>query len=50
MTPYQATITPLLSAKKFLIIANIAESELDNDAYVRNPHYIQECKHLVQKM
>lgn len=41
MTPYQATITPLLSAKKFLIIANIAESELDNDAYVRNPHYIQ---------
>ena len=30
---------PLLSAKNFLIIANIAESELENDAYLNNPHY-----------
>lgn len=30
---------PLLSAKKFLIIANIAEEELDNQGYEKNPHY-----------
>jgi len=30
---------PLISAKNFLIIANIAEDELDNDAYLKNPHY-----------
>ena len=30
---------PLLSAKNFLVIANIAESELDGDAYKNNKHY-----------
>lgn len=30
---------PLLSTKNFLIIANIAEQELENDAYQNNPHY-----------
>lgn len=30
---------PLLSAKNFLIIANIAEDQLENDAYKDNPHY-----------
>jgi hypothetical protein len=30
---------PLLSAKKFLIIANISESELEGDAYRSNQHY-----------
>lgn len=33
-----ATI-PLLSTKNFLVIANIAEHEIENDAYVNNPHY-----------
>lgn len=33
-----ATI-PLLSAKKFLIIANISEQEIENDLYKDNPHY-----------
>jgi len=31
---------PLLSAKNFLIIANIAEDELDDRAYLKNPHYL----------
>lgn len=30
---------PLLSAKNFLIIANIAEGELEGDTYKNNPHY-----------
>lgn len=30
---------PLLCAKNFLIIANIAESELQDNAYENNPHY-----------
>ena len=30
---------PLLCAKNILIIANIAEDELDDDAYKQNPHY-----------
>lgn len=30
---------PLISAKNFLIIANIAEHELDNDEYKKNQHY-----------
>jgi GTP-binding protein YchF len=38
MTPAQEVITPLLCAKRFLIIANIAEHELENDAYLQNPH------------
>lgn len=33
-----ATI-PLLAAKNFLIIANVAESDLDNKAYEKNRHY-----------
>ena len=36
---------PLLSAKEFLIIANIAENEINNDGYKNNPHY----QTLVQK-
>ena len=32
-------IIPLLSAKKFLIIANIAEQEIADDAYKNNPFY-----------
>lgn len=39
------TTIPLLSAKNILIIANIAEDELENDAYKQNPHY----QALVQK-
>lgn len=30
---------PLLSAKDFLIIANVAEDELENDGYKNNKHY-----------
>lgn len=30
---------PLLSAKNILVIANIAEAELENDAYMNNPHF-----------
>lgn len=30
---------PLLSSKNFLIIANIAEEEVDRDGYKNNPHY-----------
>lgn len=30
---------PLLVAKDFLIIANIAEHELENNAFEKNPHY-----------
>ena len=33
------TANPLLSTKKFLIIANVAESELENNAYTQNKHY-----------
>ena len=36
---------PLLSAKEFLIIANIAEGEVQDEAYKNNPHY----KALVEK-
>ena len=37
----QATIQtiPLLTTKNFLIIANIAESELEHEAYLQNKHY-----------
>lgn len=31
--------TPLISTKKFLIIANVAESEIADDAYKNNKHY-----------
>lgn len=30
---------PLLSAKNFLIVANIAETEIEDDAYKNNSHY-----------
>ncbi len=30
---------PLISAKPFLIISNIPDTELDGDAYKNNPHY-----------
>lgn len=30
---------PLLSSKNFLIIANVAESDLDNQGYEQNPYY-----------
>jgi len=30
---------PLLSSKNFLVIANITEHEIENDAYKNNPHY-----------
>lgn len=30
---------PLLSTKKFIIIANIAEGELENNNYTQNPYY-----------
>lgn len=30
---------PLLTAKNFLIIANIAEGEIENDTYKQNPHF-----------
>jgi ribosome-binding ATPase len=36
---------PLLSTKEFLVIANIAEHEVQHDAYKNNPHY----QALVQK-
>ncbi len=35
------TTLDLLSTKKFLIIANIAEHEVADDAYKQNPHYQQ---------
>jgi len=38
MTPEQAAITPLLSAKKSLFIANVAEQELEGDKFAQNPH------------
>lgn len=40
-----AKTIPLLTAKNFLIIANIAESELDGDAYKNNKHYQAVLKH-----
>lgn len=40
-----AKTIPLLSAKNFLIIANIAEGELEDDAYKNNPHYQAVVKH-----
>lgn len=32
---------PLLSGKNFLIIANISEEDVENDSYLKNPHYIK---------
>jgi len=36
---------PLLTGKNFMVIANIAEGELDGDAYKNNPHYQKVLKH-----
>lgn len=38
-----AVTIPLLAAKKFIIIANVAEAELDNNAYAHNKHYQALC-------
>ncbi|TET06319.1 redox-regulated ATPase YchF [Candidatus Dependentiae bacterium] len=35
----QVKTVPLLTVKNFLIVANIAEEELDKQAYLKNPHY-----------
>lgn len=40
---------PLLCAKNFIIIANVAETELDNDAYKNNSHYKALLKHFGQE-
>lgn len=39
MRKAQVPMLPLLSTKKFLIIANVAEDSLDNNAYENNPHF-----------
>jgi GTP-binding protein YchF len=39
ITKASVTTVPLLSGKNFLIIANIAETELEGDAYKNNPYY-----------
>lgn len=38
----EATVptVPLIAAKEFLIIANIAEGEVSNEGYKKNPHYL----------
>jgi ribosome-binding ATPase len=36
----QAKTIPLISAKNFMIIANVAEAELENDDYKKNKHYL----------
>lgn len=36
---------PLLSTKNFLIIANVAEKELEDNQYLNNPHYQALIKH-----
>lgn len=38
MTPKQIAKTPLLTAKKYLFVANIDEAELAQQAYEKNPH------------
>jgi len=38
-TETEINTIPLLSSKNFLIIANIAESELEDDTFKNNPHY-----------
>jgi len=39
VTSSSAQTIPLLSAKDFLIIANISEEDVEGDAYQSNPHY-----------
>jgi len=39
MKDAQVATIPLLSAKNYLIVANIAEGELEDDAYKNNQHY-----------
>lgn len=36
-----ADTLPLLSGKNFLIIANISEEDIENDNYLKNPHYLK---------
>lgn len=36
---------PLIAPKNFLVIANVAEHELENDAFAKNPHYLALVKH-----
>lgn len=45
ITESSVATLPLLSSKNYLVIANISEHELDNDAYKNNRHY----QALVQK-
>ncbi len=40
-----STLIPLLSAKNFLVIANVAEDELENDGYKNNKHYQKLVQH-----
>ncbi len=39
VTQASVATVPLLTAKNFLIISNVSESELENDAYKNNTHY-----------
>lgn len=39
ITQAPITTVPLLSAKKYIIVANIAEQEVENNQYQANPHY-----------
>jgi GTP-binding protein YchF len=39
MVPEQVTTSPLLCAKNFLIIANVAEEELEDNRYAHNRHF-----------
>lgn len=39
MAAAKAPTIPLLSAKNFLVVANIAEHEIDNNEYEKNQHY-----------
>lgn len=36
---------PLIAPKNFLVIANVAEHELEDDAFTKNPHYLALVKH-----
>ena len=45
MTASKTVTIPLLSTKNFIIIANIAENEIENDEYKNNIHYQALVKH-----
>jgi GTP-binding protein YchF len=40
VTSAKIATVPLLTAKKFLVIANVGEDELDGDAYKNNPSFV----------